>query len=126
MLVEELSRDRKGTIRGASEEGVEHYEGLTEVGLVFLVMKTNTERKRWSTAAAGTTAVSQDFEKRWLGFVKLVSYLFVCVCVFVCVFALILSLTSTNILQKLGSCALPLDIERLFLEADGLVSPGQT
>jgi hypothetical protein len=70
MLVEELSRDRKGTIQG---EGVEHYEGLTEVGLVFLVMKTNTKGKRWSTAAAGTAAVSQEFEKRWLGFVKLIS-----------------------------------------------------
>lgn len=88
MLVEEiLSRGRNsgGNERKEKEkersrmEEVEHLEGLIEVGLVFLVMKTNTKGKRWSTASKGGTgtAVSQEFEKHWIGFVKLVSLRFI-------------------------------------------------
>ncbi len=55
---------------GASNEE-EDFQGLTEVGLVWLVLSnTNTAKnKRWAT----TVAVSEGFQKRWQGFVKLIT-----------------------------------------------------
>jgi len=74
MLKEEILQSRRdsGSATGPShqqQQEEDEFEGLTEVGLVWLVLSNikAAKSKRWSTAPA----VSNDFEKRWHGFVTL-------------------------------------------------------
>ena len=56
-----------GKLKGNGEEG---FEGYTEVGLIWLSIRlSRVPDKRWSTGGA----VDKEFEKRWLGFVKLIA-----------------------------------------------------
>ncbi|QDZ22912.1 hypothetical protein HOP50_09g54610 [Chloropicon primus] len=56
-----------GKLEGGGEGG---FEGYTEVGLVWLSIRlSRVPDKRWSTGGA----VDKEFEKRWLGFVKLIA-----------------------------------------------------
>ena len=70
---EDFEGMRKDTSSEGEERVAEDFEGLTEVGLVWLALTNTNEymrvKKRWST----TEAVSKDFEHRWSGFVKLIT-----------------------------------------------------